>query len=161
MTLICVPEPELSILKCLGECRVEYLLIGGHAMRFQGSSRNVHDVDVLVGRSKTNAERLFVAIWHFIGHTPDFLPTDLQLPNKKVTFRNDGYDFEILTSVDGLDFSEAYARREVAQQGDVSISVASRRDLLFIKKVAAQRAPERRDIELEDIELLNRHDNAV
>jgi hypothetical protein len=156
VTAFCIPDAELSILKVLNDCQIEYLLIGGHAMRFYGSARNVHDVDILVGRSKKNAERLFVAIWHFIGHTPAFLPTDLERPNKKVTFRNDGYDFEILTSVDGLDFDEAHARREMASQGDVSIPVASRRDLLFIKQVAVREAPERCDFELGDIEELSR-----
>jgi hypothetical protein len=75
---LCVPEPELGILRALGGCAVEYLLIGGHAMHFYGSNRDVNDVDILVGRSQRNAERLFVAIWHFIGHTPAFLPADLE-----------------------------------------------------------------------------------
>ena len=149
-----IPERELGILRTLGECSVEYLLIGGHAMRFYGSDRDVDDVDILVGRSQTNAERLFVAIWHFIGHTPAFLPMELERPGKKVTFRNDGYTFDILTSVEGLDFSEAYARRKLASQGDLSLPVASKDDLLLIKQIAAHRAPERRDLELKDIAVL-------
>lgn len=154
MAPLSIPERELAILKILGQCGVEYLLIGGHAMRFHGSNRQVNDVDLLVDRSQKNAERLFVAMWHFLGHTPTFLPTELGRPNKKVTFRNDGYNFEILTSVEGFDFNEAYPRREVASQGDMAISIASNSDLLLIKQIAAQRAPERRDFESKDIEVL-------
>jgi len=42
----------------------------------------------------------------------------------------------------------------LASQADVSIPVASKDDLLFIKEVAAQRAPDRRGFELTDIAFL-------
>lgn len=148
-----IPDDELRALDALNSKGVEYLLIGGFAMRFYGADREVRDVDLLTRNSPVDADRLFRAIEDLVGHSLQFSAQDLEKPRMKVTFRNDGYDLEILTSVDGLEFDVAYRNRKTAVERGVVVSVASKEHLLFIKKLAAK-DEKRRVKELGDISFL-------
>ena len=145
-----IPEEELRALDTLNGHGVAYLLIGGFAMRFYGADREVADVDVLTRNSPLNAKRLFRAIQRLVDHPLKFSAQDLEKPKKRVTLENEGYDLEILTSVDGLEFKVAYQNRKTANQRGVAVPVASKEHLLFIKRLAAndqrRRAKELRDI---------------
>jgi predicted nucleotidyltransferase len=150
---LAIPDNELRALDVLNRQAVKYLLIGGLAMRFYGASREVQDVDLLTETSPINAERLFRAIEKLVGHPPVFSAEDLARPRKKVNLRSDGYDLDILTSVDGLEFDAAYQNREAAVERSVVVPVVSKEDLLFIKRCAAK-DEKRRAKELADISFL-------
>src|SRR5712691_10779298 len=57
-TQLGIPRDELAVMKTLSWNQVEYLLIGGYAMRFYGSLRPAADVDLLIHNSPENAHRL-------------------------------------------------------------------------------------------------------
>ena len=135
---LAIPDNELRALDVLNREAVKYLLIGSLAMRFYGASREVRDVDLLTETSPINAERLLRAIEELVGHPLVFSAEDLARSRKKVNLRNDGYDLDILTSVDGLEFDAAYQNRETAVEGSVVVPVVSKDDLLFIKRRAAK-----------------------
>ncbi|MFQ5628640.1 MAG: nucleotidyltransferase [bacterium] len=48
----------LAVLKSLNEHEVEYILIGGLAVIFQGVSRVTKDLDIFVKREPENIEKL-------------------------------------------------------------------------------------------------------
>jgi hypothetical protein len=83
---------------------VEYLLIGGYAMRFYGAPRRPKDVDLLTNNAPENAGRLFPIIRDLLGYIPQFTASELAEPHKKLDLEPHGYLLDILTSVDGLDF---------------------------------------------------------
>jgi hypothetical protein len=138
----------------LNQNAVEYLLIGGYAMRFYGRRRPAKDVDVLTNNSIENAGKLFEAIQAVLGYTPTLRMDELTQPCKKLSLVNWGPDLDILTSVDGLDFGTAYGKRELAVQNGVTIPIVSKQDLLFIKRTAAARDERRRKKEQADIQFL-------
>ena len=148
-----IPQKQLEAIQAFNKNQVEYLLIGGYAMRFYGASRSAMDVDLFTSNSTNNASRLFSAIESLIGHAPGFVLQELDQPRKKVNFHTDGYELEILTSIDGIDFDAAYQKRRLTIEKDVVIPVVSKADLLFIKRLAAQ-DEKRREKELPDIVFL-------
>lgn len=69
-TTLGIPEEELDALRALNRNEVEYLLIGGYAMRFFGRRRRTKDVDVLTNNSIENTRKLFDAVREILGYTP-------------------------------------------------------------------------------------------
>lgn len=149
-----IPDQECEVLKALNRNGVEYLLIGGYAMRYYGSTRSTTDVDLLAGQTQENAQKLFRTVEKLVGHLPEFTQAMLAEPKQKVTFRGDGYRVSILTSVDGLIFESAYQERMHGLEKGVVIPVAARKHLAFIKRVAARVDVNRREKELRDIAFL-------
>jgi len=143
LTSLGIPREELEALKALSRSDVQYLLIGGYAMHYYGFQRPTSGVDLLVGRSPENANRLFRATEKLLGHAPDFTQAKFEEPRQQVRFGSDGYRLEILTSVDELDFEVAYKNQKHAREKRLVIPVASISDLIFIKN----RIKEDKDIE--------------
>lgn len=154
MSRLGIPCGELGVLKALNRGGVTYLLIGGYAMRWYGATGPTADVDLLAPPTLDNARRFVRAVERALGHTPGFSDVMLAETKKQVNFHGDGYRMSILTSVDGLAFEAAYQEREHAHQGRVVIPVVSRRHLAFIKRVAANVDPSRRNKEMSDIAFL-------
>ncbi len=154
MTSLGIPREELEALKVLSRSDVQYLLIGGYAMHYYGFQRPTSDVDLLVGRSPENAGRLIHVCGILLGHSHGFTQAKFEEPRQQVRFGSDGYRLEILTSVDELDFEVAYKNQKHAREKRFVIPVASRNDLIFIKKAAAAADERRRIKEEKDIEFL-------
>jgi len=123
-------------------------------MRFWGRRRQTEDVDLLANNSPKNAERLYEAIRIILGYTPAFTAHSLAQPSKQVRLGAWGPDLDILTSMKGLKFEVAYARREIIQEGGVPVSVISKKHLLFIKRAEARTASNRLKKATDDIEFL-------
>jgi hypothetical protein len=51
-----------SLLRSLGDAKVEFILVGGVAARAHGSPRITQDVDIVYGRSNENLQRLVNAL---------------------------------------------------------------------------------------------------
>lgn len=145
-----IPEDELRALETLNAESVTYLLIGGFAMRFHGVDRLAKDVDLLARSSPLNAQRLFRAIEGLVGRPLEYSAQDLEKPRKKVSLRRYGYELDILTSIEGIDFDAEYHSRETALEVAVPIPVISLDGLLRIKRTAAK-DEKRREKELNDI----------
>jgi hypothetical protein len=100
-----------EFVELLGSRRVEYLVVGAHAVAFHGHPRFTGDIDFLVRATPDNAARLIEVIDAFgfggLGlSSKDFLTTGnvIQLgqpPNR----------IDILTSISGVDFDQAWAGR--------------------------------------------------
>jgi hypothetical protein len=147
----------VAVFKTLNQNQVEYLLIGGYAMRFYGATRVTRDLDLLVHNSAENARRLFESIQLLLNdlpYSPGFTANDLTKPCKKFMLQRHEYKLDILTSVNDLDFATAYREQEVAFQRGITIPVAAKEHLLFIKRTAVASDESRREKELPDIAFL-------
>lgn len=149
-----IPQRELRALRELAACDVEYLLVGGYAVRHYGIDREANDVDVFVSTTPENAARLYAAIVNIIGHFPDFEAERLSEPRKHISFKDDGLLLDILTTLPGIDFGEAFQAREVAAQDGTCVLVISKQYLLVSKRAAADKDPTRRERELRDVAML-------
>ena len=58
-----LPRDFRDFLKLLNENEVEYLLIGGYAVAYHGYPRSTYDMDVWVGISRANADRMVKVIF--------------------------------------------------------------------------------------------------
>jgi hypothetical protein len=93
---------------------VEYLVVGGHAVNMHGVPRSTKDLDVFIGSSESNGERVFWALGRcgaplegysaadFHGHEEDVFEIGVE-PNR----------IDIMQAIAGVDFDAAWQRREI------------------------------------------------
>ncbi len=135
-----------ELLKLLNENQVEYLVVGAFALGFYGSPRNTGDIDVWIRIGEENAKRMTKVFAEYgfasLGYTEkDFLEKDsiIQLGVQPIRI-------DILMSVSGLEFDDAYKNRKVFNAGELLINYISKEDFIKNKK-ASGRLKDLADIE--------------
>jgi hypothetical protein len=129
-----------DLLRTLADAEVEFVVVGAYALSFHGAPRASGDIDVFVRPSPANAARVWRALLAFgapvsaAGVSPaDFEKPDLVyqigLPPRRV---------DLLTSISGVSFDEAWASREAAVVEGRTIHFIGR-DMLVRNKLAAGR----------------------
>ena len=120
---------------------MRFLVIGGFAVNAHGYERPVGDLDLLVEASEENASHLVAALQELdlTGVAEDRLAQ----PGKKLPLPR--YGVELLTSLYGIKFAEAFARKSMLQCGSIDVPVLSLEDLVRSKSRTG-RMKDRRDI---------------
>jgi predicted nucleotidyltransferase len=136
-----------DLLSALAATSAEYLVVGGWAIGYHAEPRFTKDLDVFIGPSNENLEAVAKALAQF-GAPAAILDTLRGLgPDEFLYLGAAPVRVDILRRVDGVSFSEAYARRETVQWDGVPVSVIGFDDLVAAKK-AAGRDRDRRDLKL-------------
>ena len=128
---------------------VRYLIVGGHAVMLYTEPRYTKDLDLWVEPNKENAVRVFRALATFGAPLSGLSPDD---------FAEEGFFYQIgvppvrvdiLMSVTGLTFADAWPNRNESQIGRQKAWFIGRADLLRNKRASG------RHIDLHDAELLD------
>ena len=134
-----------EFLSALISRRVRFVLVGGHAVAGHGEPRLTEDLDVFVERSPANARKLRQALVDFgFGHVA---PTAAELarPHKVFMLGHKPWRIDILTSIDGVTFGQAWKSRVKAEFKVDPLYVIGR-DMLIKNKRAAGRDQDRADV---------------
>ena len=145
-----LPKDFRELLELLNENGVRYLLIGGYAVGYYGHSRATNDIDLFVSPDAENAERIVQALTDFGFGEEKLGPELFTAKDSLVIIGVEPLAVDFLNYSKGLDFEEAYARRETADDDGLKISVISLRDLLTNKEAVG------RHKDLADVEYLKR-----
>ena len=143
MVTIKLPPDFKEFLRLLNSNKVEYLLIGGYAVGYHGYPRPTGDIDIWITRTRDNSQRVVEALTEF-GFT---CPAELLLQeNQVVRMGVPPFRIEILTTIDGVKFSECYAARLQTVLDGVEVSLISLSDLK-VNKRASGRSKDITDLE--------------
>lgn len=129
-----------DLLACLREAHVDYVIVGAHALAAHQLPRATGDLDVLVRPTDDNARRVFHALATFgaplTAHgvrTADFATPgtvyQLGLPPRRI---------DVLTSISGVTFDEAWAGRIVVDLHGERMPVLGRDELIRNKRAAGR-----------------------
>lgn len=138
----------LDLLEALEEARVDFIIVGAHALAAHGIIRATGDLDVLVRPTHENAVRVHRALGTFgaplAAHgvqVADFerpgTVYQLGLPPRRV---------DILTSISGVEFDEAWRSRLTASLAGRDAPVLGE-EALIKNKLATGRDKDRLDVE--------------
>jgi hypothetical protein len=142
-----------DMLSAFADAEVEYMVIGAYAMAAHGHPRATGDIDLWVGTSPANAERVLEALSTFGAPLTEVDRDDFQTPDTVFQIGVSPRRIDVLTSIEGVDFKEAWpARLEIEIEG-LTIPVISRRHLIENKRVLG------RSQDLADIERLSEEDS--
>ena len=146
MGTIHLPPDFKEFLGWLNRHDVEYLLVGGYAVGYHGYPRATIDIDVWIASNPENARKVVAALEGF-GFGSEILRPELFLqPDKVFRMGLPPMRIEILTSISGLDFGEAFEGRIEDSLDGVPVMIISLRDLKTNKRAAA-RAKDLADLE--------------
>jgi hypothetical protein len=126
-----------EFIRLLNANKVEYLIIGGHAVIYYGYVRYTGDLDVWINNSRENVEKTLKVLDEFgFG----------SLGLKREDFVQDaiiqlGYEpdrIDIVTSVEGLKFTNSYKRSLKTLYENEEIHLLSLKDLRVNKKAVGR-----------------------
>ncbi len=135
-----------DLLSTFNSHRVEYLVVGAHALAAHGHVRATRDMDVWIRPEPENAQRVVNALRAFgaalQGTTADELGTrDFVLQIGVAPIRID-----IITSITGVEFEDAWPARLEATFDGEPVGVLSREHLI-LNKTATGRTQDLADVE--------------
>jgi len=132
------------MLRALDDAGVEFLLVGAHALSFHGILRATGDIDFFVRPTTENARRVIEALIAFgapvVAHGVSI--SDFERPDSVYEIGLPPRRIDLLTSISGVEFEDAWASREHASLAGVDVSVIGR-DALIRNKRAAGRDEDR------------------
>lgn len=150
MTELHLPQDYEDLLRELVTAKVEFVLVGGWAVAVHGHGRATDDLDIFVAPTPDNAARVIAALRAF-GAPVDQHGIDEGLFAKaRYGYRMGRRPLliELLTTIDGVSFSEAAAGAIWVRVADLSVPCIGRRELITNKKAAG------RPKDLADVEVL-------
>jgi hypothetical protein len=125
---------------------VRYLIVGGYALAAHGLPRFTGDLDVWVLVDQENASRVVRALEEFGFGGLGLAVADFNVPDSVVQLGYPPHRIDILTSIDGVEFSEAWERRLVVAADGLELPFIGREDLL-VNKLAAGRPQDLADVD--------------
>jgi hypothetical protein len=125
---------------------VEYLVVGAHALAVYGHVRATKDLDVWLKPDSENADKVIAALTSFGAPLIDLLPEDLTRPDTVFQIGIEPLRIDLLTSIDGVDFAEAWIDRFESKFAGVPVNVISRGHLIK-NKLSTNRLQDRADVE--------------
>ena len=134
-----------DILSCLKDEKVDFIIVGAYALAAHGFPRATGDIDVWVRNSSENAPRIIRALMKFGAPIANLSEKDFILPEMIVQLGVEPCRIDLLTSIDGIEFEEAWRNRVSIITDGLEISVLSKTDLLK-NKLAAGRDKDQSDI---------------
>jgi Nucleotidyl transferase of unknown function (DUF2204) len=126
---------------------VEFLLVGAYAMAVHGVPRATGDIDLWIRPSAENSRRVWKALAAFGAPVSDIRAEELATPGLVYQIGVAPRRIDVLTSIDGIEFPDAWPNRTEVQIEGLSIPVLGRGDLIRNKK-AAGRAKDQADLAL-------------
>ena len=135
-----------ELLKIFEKHKIRYLIVGGYAVMKYSEPRFTKDLDVFIATDQDNANSVYSALKEFGAPLENLSSED---------FAHEGYFYQmgrpplrvdIMMSIPGIEFDEAWKNREVVELDELKILFISRSDLIRVKE-ASGRPQDKIDIE--------------
>ncbi|MEL7122928.1 MAG: nucleotidyltransferase [Bacteroidota bacterium] len=137
-----------EFVELLNHHEVKYMITGGYAVAIYGHPRYTGDIDVWIEASKVNADKL-VSVFNDFGLSSFGLKSEhFTKPDQVIQIGYPPYRIDILTSIDGVIFHEAYQNKKKVEIDGIDVRFIGLEDLIKNKKATG------RGIDLDDIENL-------
>ena len=138
MAMIRLAPDFKEFLRLLRSAKIEYLLVGGYAVGYYGHPRATGDLDIWVAVHDRNVEALVRALRDFGFDVPELDESLFKQPRRVIRMGVPPVRIEILTGIDGVEFSQCYARRASVEIDGVDIDLISLQDLKTNKRAAGR-----------------------
>ena len=127
-----------DILSIFNEGGVDYLVVGAYALAAHGVLRATGDIDIWIRCEAGNARFVWRALVKFGAPLSELKETDLTSPGLVFQIGVAPSRIDILTSIDGVQFTEAWkARLELGIEG-IRVHLIGRSHLIANKKTVGR-----------------------
>ena len=128
---------------------VKYLVVGGHAVSFHSQPRATKDLDIFIKADPANARATYAALAAFGAPLGGISESDLADPKKFIRFGEPPVAVDLLPSIDGVNFDEAWERRigeVIDEKSGLGVFFIGKNDLIA-SKLAAGRTRDLADVD--------------
>lgn len=136
----------LDILSAFIDERVDFLVVGAYAVSVHAEPRATGDLDLWVEPAPENATRVHRALTSFGAPLDDVGEQDFVTPGTVVQLGVPPRRIDVMTSIDGVSFTEAWSGRVIVELEGLQIPFIGR-DALITNKRAMKRPKDRLDLE--------------
>ena len=128
----------IELLAALNAEGSDYLIVGAYAFAFHGRVRATTDIDLFVGSSPENADKVWRALGAFGAPLDELQPEDLRTPGVFYVMGRPPNQIDVITSIDGVTFEQAWATRVASTYHGVPVNYIGRSELIANKKAAGR-----------------------
>lgn len=118
--------------------RVEFIVVGGHAVAFHGHARFTGDIDFLIRPTIENAQRVLDVLGAFGFASLPLSTSDFIRPEGVIQLGRPPNRIDLLASISGVDFDEAWTGRKMGELDGLSVPFLGL-DALLKNKLASGR----------------------
>jgi hypothetical protein len=116
----------------------EFLVVGAYALAAHGIPRATGDLDFWIRPTAANAERVLEALAAFGAPTSEISTGDLTAADVVFQIGVEPSRIDILTSIDDVEFEDAWAERVLAQVEGLSVPILSVRHMIRNKRAVGR-----------------------
>jgi hypothetical protein len=127
-----------ELLASLSSREVKALVVGGYAFAYHAKPRHTKDIDIWVEAEPENAQRLLSALNDFGFGSLDLKEEDFTEPGRIVQLGFPPNRIDLLTSLKGLNFEDAWQSRVEDSYGEAKVCYLGRDDLIRNKKAVGR-----------------------
>jgi len=132
--------------RLLNEHKVKYLIVGGYAFAVHAYPRFTNDLDIWIDKDVENAENILQVLKDFGFQKLEITNEDLTNPDRIIQLGYPPLRIDLLTDIDGVDFSTAWENKDSSNYGKQKINIISR-ELFIRNKLASGRQKDKEDLE--------------
>ncbi len=136
-----------DMLSALNDANAEYLVVGAYAMAAHGCPRSTGDIDFWIRSTPDNAQRVLNALAVFGAPMSQIDMKDLLTQDLVFQIGVAPQRIDILTSISGVEFDQAWHNRLIANLDGLSANVIGRQELLR-NKIASGRPKDLLDADI-------------
>jgi hypothetical protein len=127
-----------DMLFALSAAGAEYLVVGAYALAAHGLPRATGDLDIWIRRTSDNARRVWQAMERFGAPRSRLSIEDLAVPDTVFQIGVAPRRIDILTSVDAVEFDEAWPQRKMIELEGHAVPVIGRDHLIQNKRACGR-----------------------
>ena len=128
-----------AFIELLNKNEVKYLVVGGYAFAVHAFPRFTNDIDFFILTSKTNVQNVIRVLADFGFSDSEITPELLMKAGKVIQLGEPPYRIDILTSIDGVNFDDAWKNKVTGNYGNQKLYFISKEDLVMNKKASGRR----------------------
>jgi hypothetical protein len=137
-----------EFVELLNRHNVKYLVTGGYAVGVYGHPRYTGDIDFWVSSSMENAHKLVQVFEDFGLKSFGLTATHFSKPDQIIQIGYPPFRIDVLTSIDGVEFKDAWPNRNVIEVDDIAVNFIGLEELKINIKASG------RGKDLDDLENL-------
>ena|SRR5471030_1444715 len=127
-----------EIISAFNDGGVDYLVVGAYAVAAHGLPRATGDIDLWIRPTAENAQRTWWALAAFGAPMDRVSVDDLAVPDMILQFGVVPDRIDVLTSIERVEFGEAWDERIVVPMDGISVNVIGRDHLLRNKRAVGR-----------------------
>ena len=137
-----------EFLALLNKHKVRYCVIGSFALAVHAKPRYTKDMDILIDPTRNNVKVVLQVLEDFGFDSPDLTEDDFLDPEQVIQIGYEPVRIDILTSIAGCSFGDAWESRITARYGSVDAFFIGKQALIRSKRASGRKQ------DLADLELL-------